>query len=90
MASLFDSNLSNKFLPAAILSGLSGRELQLMQQLLQKPSWQHPDKAHATFLSKLASCIMLERRAADIDRLLQNNSHTKKAALAKAALHWPA
>ncbi len=71
MASLLDSNPSNKFLPDAIVSGLSGRELQLLERLLQKPAWENPDKAHAEFLSSLASCIMLERRADAIDRLLQ-------------------
>ncbi|MGZ4962425.1 MAG: DUF7133 domain-containing protein, partial [Limisphaerales bacterium] len=71
MASMLDSNPTNKFLPDAILSGLSGRELQLLEQLLQKPSWKNPDKAHATFLSELASCVMLERRAEGIDHLLR-------------------
>lgn len=71
MASLLDSDAPNKFLSDAILSGLSGRELDLLERLLRKPSWQNPDKKHAAFISSLASCIMLERRADNVDRLLQ-------------------
>ena len=71
MASFLDSGSSNKFLADAILSGLSGRELDLLERLLQKPSWKNPDKTHATFLSRLTTCIMLERRADGVARVLQ-------------------
>ncbi len=71
MASLFDSNPSNTFLPDAIISGLYGRELDLLQRLVQKPSWKNPDKAHSAFVSKLVACVMLERNAHNIERLLQ-------------------
>ena len=39
MASLLDKNPNNTFLPDAIISGLAGRELELLQRLLLKPSW---------------------------------------------------
>ena len=71
MASLLDLDSTNKFLSSAILSGLSGRELDLLERLLQKPTWKSPDKKHAAFLSSLASCVMLERRGDNVDRLLQ-------------------
>lgn len=80
MASLFDADPTNRFLPDAILSGLSGREMVLMERLLQKPQWGNPDKPHATFLSRLAACIMLERGAPDIDRLMQLTAAQKASA----------
>jgi mono/diheme cytochrome c family protein/glucose/arabinose dehydrogenase len=80
MVSLLDSGSNNKFLQSAILSGLFSREFPLLERLLQKTAWNNPDKAHAAFLSKLASCVMLERNATAIDGLLKLTAQQKGAA----------
>jgi mono/diheme cytochrome c family protein len=70
MAAMVRQNPGTEYLADAAVSGLSGRELPLLQKLLAAPEWTLPDeKAHA-FLSALARCIFTSREPSRVESLL--------------------
>ena len=72
----------NLFIQEAALSGLAGRELDLLEHLLGDSGWQknaaHTDK----FLGALARCVFASRNSAQVDHLLALTvSSSRQAAL---------
>ncbi len=68
MANLAQSSLTNLFLADAILSGASGRELELLEKISNDLS---KERNFERVLSGLASCVVVERRGERINRLLE-------------------
>ena len=67
MARLAKASFTNLFLVDAILSGVAGRELEL----LEKISTESGDKDFERVLSSLAACVVNERRSERVNRLLE-------------------
>ncbi len=68
MANLAKSNTTNLFLVDAILSGLRGRELEVLEKTVGDPS---ASESFKRVLSGLAACIVSERRGERVNRLLE-------------------
>lgn len=69
MARLTQSTVSNLFLADAVLSGVAGRELQLLEKIVNDPEPKQNAKNFNRVLSGLASCVVRERNSDRIDRL---------------------
>ncbi len=69
MAALALRAADHVFLRDAALTGLGGRELELLETLLASPGWQPPNPPAELFLGALARCVQTERKPARIDRL---------------------
>jgi mono/diheme cytochrome c family protein len=70
LENLGKSTVTNTFLPDAILSGLRGRELEMLEKLAGNSS----SKNSPTFdrvLSGLAACVVMERRSERVNRLFE-------------------
>jgi putative membrane-bound dehydrogenase-like protein len=84
-ADLISANLvvsagTNSFLPDAILSGLHGRELELLQKLVSNLEWKKPHGMQARILSGLAACVIVQRNADRVQQLLNLIAESKTAA----------
>ncbi len=60
----------NKFLGDAAISGLFGRELELLEKLLADKAWTTTSTNLDKFLGSLARCVFAERKGERVDRLL--------------------
>lgn len=69
------------FLRDAVLTGLGGRELELIEQLLPEPA----DKTLDGLLGSLAGCVLASRNADRVERLLVTVAALPKASLARMA-----
>jgi mono/diheme cytochrome c family protein len=71
MSSLANQPGENAFLTDAILSGLSGRELDALQTLLKQSDLSHAPSNTITLARGLSECIMTSRNPETVDHLLQ-------------------
>lgn len=69
MASLFLRTSEHAFLRDAVLTGLGGRELDLLETLLAMPAWQPPNPPAELLIGALARCVQTSRIPARIERL---------------------
>lgn len=53
------------------LSGMWGRELEFLRRLVARPAWEQQSSDRADMLSALSRCVLAERRAESIKRLLK-------------------
>jgi mono/diheme cytochrome c family protein len=60
----------NKFLADAVVTGLFGRELELLGKLCADKTWSQSATNTDKFLGTLARCVFAERRAERVERLL--------------------
>lgn len=70
IATLVKSAPGTAFLHDAAISGLFGRELELLDYLLSDKAWTRADAHADKFLGSLAGCVFGSRRAEAIERLL--------------------
>jgi mono/diheme cytochrome c family protein len=70
MATLVKRAPDNLFIQDAALSGLFGRELELLERLLSDADWRGPDANTEKFLGALARCTFSARRAERTEQLL--------------------
>ncbi|MEW6306955.1 MAG: c-type cytochrome, partial [Verrucomicrobiota bacterium] len=71
MANLVKRRAStNKFLADAVVTGLFGRELELLEALLADQAWTSSDATADKFLGALARCVFAGRNAERVERLL--------------------
>jgi mono/diheme cytochrome c family protein/glucose/arabinose dehydrogenase len=70
MAALAARAKGNMFLRDAVLTGLFGRELELLTRLLADPAWQARQTEADLFLTGLARCVFAERDPARVGQLL--------------------
>lgn len=70
MARLVKRAPGNLYLRDAAVSGLFGREMDLLERLLADADWKHPDANAAKFLGTLARCVFATRRPENVERLL--------------------
>jgi len=75
MARLAKSNETNLFLVDAILSGLRGRELEVLEKIIGDSG--PASKSFDRLLGGLASCVVSERRSERVNRLLEIVAATK-------------
>ncbi|MFN0066178.1 MAG: c-type cytochrome [Limisphaerales bacterium] len=68
----------------AVFSGLSGRELELIEALLTGPAWQQEAPGRAEALAALARCVVAEGHGQRVGRLLEGVASA--AAWPRAAL----
>jgi mono/diheme cytochrome c family protein len=54
----------------AVISGLRGRELEFVERVLDHPAWSKPDPERVETLTTLARCVMAERRASRVERIV--------------------
>ncbi|MSU67845.1 MAG: dehydrogenase [Opitutaceae bacterium] len=74
------------FLREAALSGLFGRELELLERLLSDAGWTVADRNAEKFLGSLAGCVFAARRSERTERLLALIAAQPPAAPRTAAL----
>jgi mono/diheme cytochrome c family protein len=76
---------TNKYLLPAAISGLSGRELELLQGLLadRKAAW---NENRATVAAALARCVFAERKLDRVERLLSLVASKSTSPAARVAL----
>lgn len=77
IARLAKSAVTNLFLPDAILSGVAGRELELLEKIVGDSSPKENLKNFNRVLSGLAACVVAERRSERVNRLLDLIVSTK-------------
>ncbi len=71
MAALYLRATGHALLRDAVLTGLGGRELELLETLLTAPAWQPPNPPADLLLGALTRCVQSERKPARIERLFQ-------------------
>jgi mono/diheme cytochrome c family protein/glucose/arabinose dehydrogenase len=77
MARLTQSPVPNLFLSDAVLSGVAGRELQLLEKIVNDPEPKSNARNFNRVLSGLASCIVTSRNAERVNHLLDLIAATK-------------
>ncbi|MGH9162223.1 MAG: DUF7133 domain-containing protein, partial [Vicinamibacteraceae bacterium] len=60
----------NTFLPDALYSGLSGRELELLERLITDPTWAADDPKANKILSSLSQGVFASRELRAVERIL--------------------
>jgi mono/diheme cytochrome c family protein len=70
LAAIVRRHPANTFLPDALYSGLGGRELDLLEELVADRSWSASDPAANKILGGLAQGIFTSQQAAAIERLV--------------------
>lgn len=70
LASLAKSTVKNTFLSSAILSGLRGRELEVLEKLADDSALKNSKTSDAV-LKGLSACVMTERRSERVNHLLE-------------------
>ncbi|MBI5775710.1 MAG: c-type cytochrome [Verrucomicrobia bacterium] len=68
----------NKFLADAVVTGLFGRELELLETLSASKAWSQSATNMDKFLGALARCVFAERKAERVERLLTLIAHQPK------------
>ncbi len=72
MAALVRRAAGNPFLRDAAITGLAGRELELLTQLLADPAWQERNADADALLAGLARCVFAERNVGRVEKLLES------------------
>lgn len=67
----------NKFLADAVVTGLFGRELELLEKLSTDKAWSQSSTNTDKFLGALARCVFAERKPERVERLLTLVAQTK-------------
>lgn len=70
MSALVKRAPENVFLRDAAISGLFGRELELLERLLADADWKNTDANAGRFLGALARCVFVARNTERTERLL--------------------
>jgi mono/diheme cytochrome c family protein len=70
----------NKFLADAAVSGLFGREVELLEKLCADARWSQSGTNADKFLGSLARCVFAGRKADSVERLLTLIAHQPKTA----------
>jgi mono/diheme cytochrome c family protein/glucose/arabinose dehydrogenase len=68
--SLAKSSVPNLFLPDAILSGLNGREAQLLEKMLLDSTWNDVGQNGQKVMRGLADCVMTSRNGEQVAKVL--------------------
>ena len=71
MAGLAQSTVSNRFLVDAIVTGLNGRELEVLEKILPARAWARPNAVQGRLVKELASCVVISRQSAKVEGLMQ-------------------
>ncbi|MEO6183552.1 MAG: c-type cytochrome, partial [Verrucomicrobiota bacterium] len=78
LANLTKSAATNTFLADAVLSGVRGRELEMLETLVGDSFFKNSN-TFARVLSGLAACVVMERRNERVQRLLELTAVAKPA-----------
>lgn len=70
MAKVVRRSLGTAFIGDAAITGLFGRELELLERLLADPAWSDADGRSDKFLGMLARCVFVSRKRDPCERLL--------------------
>ena len=71
IASVLTSDCRNARVREAVITGVRGRELDLLARLLDQPQWSTPKPGRAEMLTALSRCIVNEANARRVARLLE-------------------
>jgi len=70
LAALLARHPGNPYLRDAVLTGVPGRELEMLEGLLGNPDWRNPAAGRGEALKRLAVCVTAEGKGNRVARLL--------------------